>query len=181
LEVWQGGEETFVSEEKYANEILKKFHMEKRKPKKTSLIGNWRKEDATSCEIIEATIYKYILGSLMYLVNTRPNKCYAINQICQGMVSPTRMYWNAIKHVLRYLRGTTQFGLWYKQIEGAKLQGFTNTNWTGIQLDRKSTLGGIFSVESTTISWYNKKHISIALRSVEVEYMVAIQATCEAI
>ena len=75
-----------VSQGKYANEILKRFHMEKCKPMQTPLAGNWRKEDATSREVVEATVYRQLVGSLMYLVNTRPDLCLAVNQLSQGMV-----------------------------------------------------------------------------------------------
>ena len=70
LEIWQGDGELFVSKGKYANEILNKFHMERNKPTKTPLAGNWRKEDSTSGEVAEATIYRQLVGSLMYLVRT---------------------------------------------------------------------------------------------------------------
>ena len=70
MEVWQGDGELFVSQGKYANEILMKFHMESSIPMETPLIDNWRKEDATSGEVVEATIYRKLVGSLMYLVNT---------------------------------------------------------------------------------------------------------------
>eukprot|EP00253_Pinus_taeda_P020200 PITA_20200 len=70
MQVWQGDEELFVSQGKYANEILKKFHMERNKPMETPLAGNWRKEDATSGEVAEAIIYRQLVGSLMYLLNT---------------------------------------------------------------------------------------------------------------
>jgi len=82
---------------------------------------------------------------------------------------------------LRYLRGTTEYGLWYRRTEGVKLQGFTNADWESSPLDRKSTLGGIFSIGSTTISWYSRKQISVALNSAKVEYMAASQDACEAI
>eukprot|EP00253_Pinus_taeda_P002667 PITA_02667 len=70
MEVWQKGGELFVSQGKYANEILGRFHMEKCKPMQTPLVGNWRKEDATSGEVVEATVYRKLVGSLMYLMNT---------------------------------------------------------------------------------------------------------------
>eukprot|EP00253_Pinus_taeda_P013638 PITA_13638 len=73
MEVWQGDGELFVSQGKYANEILKIFYME------NPLSGNWRKEDATLREVVEATIYKQLVGSLMYLMNTQPNMCYVVN------------------------------------------------------------------------------------------------------
>eukprot|EP00253_Pinus_taeda_P023272 PITA_23272 len=121
VKVWQKDGELFVSQGKYANEIHRTFHMEKCKPMQTPLIGNWRKEDATSREVVEATVYRQFVGSLMYLVNTRLDLCYSMNQLSQAMVQPTKMFWKATKHVWRYLIGTSQYGLWYKWIEVVKL------------------------------------------------------------
>ena len=70
MEVWQKDGEVFVSQGKYANEILRLFHMEKCKPMQTPLAGNLRKEDATSGEVVADTVYRQLVGSLMYLVNT---------------------------------------------------------------------------------------------------------------
>eukprot|EP00253_Pinus_taeda_P008715 PITA_08715 len=109
------------SQGKYANEILKRFYMESNKPMDTHLESNQRKEEATSGEVVEATIYKKFVGSLMYLVNTQQNMCYEFNQLSKVMVRPTKIYWKATKHVLRYLKGTNQYGLWYRWIEGVKL------------------------------------------------------------
>eukprot|EP00253_Pinus_taeda_P014735 PITA_14735 len=147
MEVGQGDGALFVYQGKYANKIMKKFHMESKKPMETPLTVNLWKEDVTS-----------------------------VNQLSQAIVNPTKLYWKTTRHVLRYLRGTTQFGLWYKQTKGVKIQGFTDADWVGSPSDRKITLGGIFSIGSTTISWYNRKQ-----RSAEAEYMDASQATCEAI
>ena len=79
LEIWQRDGEFFVSQGKYSMEILGKFHMEGCKPMDTPLPRNWRKEDATSGEVVDATVYRQLVGSLMYSVNTRPNICYAVN------------------------------------------------------------------------------------------------------
>eukprot|EP00253_Pinus_taeda_P010236 PITA_10236 len=155
VEVWQGDGALFVSQGKYANEILKKFQMESNKPMETPLAGNWRKEDVTSGEVVEATIYSQLLGSLMYLVKTRPNMCFAVNHLSQAMVNPAKLYWKATKHVLRYIRGTTQFSLCYKQTKEVMLQGFTDADWAGSPSDMKSTSGGIFSIGSTIVAWYN--------------------------
>ena len=117
----------------------------------------------------------------MYLVNTRSDICYAVNQLSQAMVKPTKLFWKAGKHVLRYLRGTSQYGLWYRQSNEVKLHGFTGADWAGSPMDRNSTSGGIFSIGSTAVSWYSRKQRSVALSSVEAEYMAASLATCEAI
>jgi hypothetical protein len=89
-----------VSQGKYAREILGKFHMEGCKPMYTPLPGNWRKEDATSGEVVDATVYRQLFGSLMYLVNMRPDIYYTVNQLSQAMVKPTKLFWKASKHVL---------------------------------------------------------------------------------
>eukprot|EP00253_Pinus_taeda_P021123 PITA_21123 len=138
VEVWQKDGELFVSQGKYANEILRRFHMEKCKPMQTPLVGNWRKEDATSGEVVEATVYRQL---------------------------PTKMFRKAAKHVLRYLRGTSQYGLWYKRTEGVKLQVFTNADWVGSPSNQKRTLGGIFNLGLAAVSWYNRKQSSVALNS----------------
>ena len=79
LEVWQDDGELFVSQGKYANEILQIFCMESCKHMEKPLVTNCRKEGATSGEEVDDTIYRYLVGSLMYLVNTQPNMCYAVN------------------------------------------------------------------------------------------------------
>eukprot|EP00253_Pinus_taeda_P013847 PITA_13847 len=129
MEVWQKDGEVFVSQGKYTNEIIRRFHMVKCKPIQTPLAGNWRKEDATSGKVVVATVYRKLVGSLMYLVNTRPDLCFAVNQLSQAMFQLTILFWKAVKHVLRYLRGTSQYGLWYRRTERVKLQGFRVADW----------------------------------------------------
>jgi hypothetical protein len=114
LEILQRDGELFVSQGKYAREILGKFHMEGCKPMDTHVPRNWRKEDATSREVVDSTVYRQLVGSLMYLVNTRPDIFYVVNQLSQAMVKPTKLFWKAGKHVLRYLKGRSEYGLWYK-------------------------------------------------------------------
>ena len=117
----------------------------------------------------------------MYLVNIRPDICYTVNQLSQAMVKPTKLFWKESKHFLRYLRGTSGYGLWYKHSDELKLHGFTDADWAGSPTDRNSTSGGVFSIVSKTISWHNKKQRSVALSSAEAKYMAASQAACEAI
>ena len=97
------------------------------------------------------------------------------------MVRPTKLYWKETKHVFRYLRGTSQYALWYRWIEEVKLQGFTDVDQAGSPSERKSTLGRIFSMGSAEVSWYSRKQRSIALSFAEEEYMVVSQEAYEAI
>eukprot|EP00253_Pinus_taeda_P029315 PITA_29315 len=92
------------------------------------------------------------------------------------MVQPTKLFWKAVKHVLRYLRGTSHFGLFYRRTKGVKLQGFIDADWAGSPSDWKSTFGGIFNLGSAAVSWYRRKQRSVAFSSAEAEYMAASQA-----
>jgi hypothetical protein len=141
-----------VSQGKYAREILGKFHMEGCKPMDTPLPGNWRKEDATSGEVVDAIVYRQLVGSLMYLVNTRPDIFYVVNQLSQAMVNTTKLFWKPGKHVLKYLKRTFEYGLWYRYTDEVNLHGFTDVDWVGSPINKKSTLGGIFSIGYTIVS-----------------------------
>ena len=142
--------------------------MDMYKPMETPIVGNWRKEDATSGEVVAATVFRQLVGSPMYLVNMRPDLCFAVNQLSQVVVQQTKLFWKVVKHVLRYLIGTTQYGLWYKWIEGVKFQGFTDAGWAGSPSGKKSTSGGIFNLGLAAVSWYSRKHRSVAPSPVEV-------------
>eukprot|EP00253_Pinus_taeda_P028385 PITA_28385 len=100
---------------------------------------------------------KHLISSLMYLVNTRSDLRYAVNQLSQAMVQPTKIFWKVAKHVLRYLKGTSQYGLRYRQTVGVKLQGLTDADWAGSPPAQKSTSGGIFNIGSIAVPWYSRK------------------------
>ena len=97
------------------------------------------------------------------------------------MVEPKRAHWAATKHVLRYLRGTVELGLKYTRDNDVKLSGFTDADWNGSSVDRKSTSGYYFSLGSGMTSWCSRKQNSVALSLVEAEYMAASRGSCEAI
>jgi hypothetical protein len=76
----------------------------------------------------------------MYLDNTRPNICYAVNVLSQFMSEPRQTRWIAAKHVLRYLRGTVGYGLRYASSVDMRLQGYADGDWAGRIVDQKSML-----------------------------------------
>jgi hypothetical protein len=162
-------------------EILKQFGMQDRRPMETPMVTNSTKVDACKSEEVDPTLYGKLISSLMYLVNTRPDLCFVVDKLSQFMVEPKRVHWMATKHVLRYLRGTVKFGLSYIQGDGVKLVGYSDVDWVGNSVDRKSTSGCCFNLGSRAISWFNRKHKSVALSFAEVEYMAANLASCEAI
>ena len=88
----------------------------------------------------------------MYLVNTGPDICFAVNTLSQCMVEPRSVHMVGAKHILRYVAGTVEFGLDYVREYGVRLVGYTDSDWAGYATDRKSTLGCYFSLGSGLVS-----------------------------
>jgi hypothetical protein len=130
---------------------------------------------------VDSTLYHQLIGSLMYLVNTRPDICFVVNTLSQFMVEPRRVHWVAAKHVLRYLCGMVDYGLDYHRGDGVHLVGYTDSDWAGCVSDKKSTSGCCFGLGSAVVSWFSQKQKLVALSSAEAEYMAASQASCEAL
>ena len=93
----------------------------------------------TSSELIDATMYRQIIGSLMYLTNTRPDICFVVNTLSQFLVEPKRVHLVAAKHLMRYLKGTLEFGLNYNGDHDFRLSGYTDSDWAGSVSDRNDT------------------------------------------
>ena len=127
------------------------------------------------------TQYRKIIGSLMYLMNTRTNICFVVNTLSWYLVKPRRVHWIATKHVMRYLKGMIEFRLYYNRDHGYRLYGYANSDWEGCVAERKSTSGGCYYLGFTMISWFSKKVSSVTLSKTEEEYIAAFSTNCEAI
>ena len=110
-----------------------------------------------SSDLVDVIQYRQIIGSLMYLTNTKPDICFAMKSLSQYLVQPRRVHVIAIKHVMRYLKGTIEFGLYYDGNNDYRLYGYTYPDWARSVSDRKRTSGGYFCLGSTMISWFSKK------------------------
>ena len=117
----------------------------------------------------------------MYLTNTRPDICFAVNTLSQFLTDPRNVHLISAKHILRYLRGTVDYGLRYTSSSGVLLSGYSDSDWAGSAVDRKSTSGYCFSMGSAMISWSSRKQGSIAQSTAEAEYIVASDACKEAV
>jgi hypothetical protein len=95
--------------------------MEDCKPMSKPMVTNWRKISVSESELVDATRYQQLVGSLMYLVNTRPNICFVVNNINHYMVDHRRMQLIATKHVLRYITRLVEYGLDYVRGDWVKL------------------------------------------------------------
>jgi len=97
------------------------------------------------------------------------------------MHKPSKQHFGAAKRILRYFRGTSNFGIWYSHVPHLKLFGFCDSDWAGCLEDHKSTTGFFLSLGSGAISWTLKKQEIVALSSSEAEYVAAAAAACQII
>ncbi|KAG6521833.1 hypothetical protein ZIOFF_018966 [Zingiber officinale] len=130
---------------------------------------------------VDAKIYRSLVGSLIYLTNTRPDIVYSVSLISRFMHEPSKLHYAAAKRILRYLQGTRKLGIKYVKEKENKLVGYTDSDWAGSLDDRKSTSGYIFCLGSKIISWVSKKQKTVSLSSAEAEYIAATDAACEAV
>ena len=101
-----------------------------------------------SLELVDVTQYRQIIGSLMYLANTRLDICFAVNTLSQYLVQPRRVHLIATKHVMRYMKGTIDCGLYYDGNHEYRLYDYTDVDWVGSISDRKITSGRCFCLGS---------------------------------
>ncbi|XP_059067627.1 uncharacterized mitochondrial protein AtMg00810-like [Cryptomeria japonica] len=183
LEVWQRPNEVILSQEKYAIDLLKRFGMLDCKSMATPMEANLKKlhDVAISSDLVDPTMYRQLIGSLMYLVNTRLDICYAVNTLSQFMCETRQIHFVAAKHILRYVRGTMGYGLKYTSCEVLNLQGFSDSDWAGCVPDRKNTSGCCFSLGSATIFWCSRKQSCVAQSTTEVEYVASCVAASEVV
>jgi hypothetical protein len=152
MEVWQEEGHIFLRQGKYATDILSRFQMEDCRPMSTPMITNWKKISALDSQLVDATVYRQLIGSLMYLVNTKPDICFIVNTLNQYMVEPRIFRMVGEKHILRYVVGTVDYGLDYVRGDGVSFIGYTDSDWAGCAANRKSTSWCYFSLGSGLVS-----------------------------
>ncbi|KAM3206760.1 hypothetical protein ACQJBY_062115 [Aegilops geniculata] len=132
-------------------------------------------------EVVDATRYRSIIGSMRYLVNTHPDIAYAVGVASRFMETPGKQHWAIIRQILRYVRGTLNYGCTYKAGEGTVLTGFSDSDHAGDLTDRKSTTGLVFFMGPSVITWSSQKQKIVALSSCEAEYIAAATAATQAV
>ena len=162
--------------------ILERFDMVDCKPVTTPMELNFKKLSGSVVGPVlgNATEYRPLIGALMFLVNSRPDICFAVNTLSQHMVEPHHSHWIGAKNLLRYLHGTITHGLRYT-VGNVRVHGYTDTDWAGSVVDRKSTSECCFSLGSASISWMSRKQKLVALSIAKAEYIDASMASCEVV
>ena len=148
IEIKQSQDEVFICQKKYGKEILKKFHMEDCKSMSTPMNQKEKlsKEDGT--EKVDEAHFRNLIGCLMYLSATRPNILIVVSIISRFMHFASEIHLKDAKRVVRYIKGTINFGIKFKKSKEFKLFSFSYSNWAGSIDDMKSTSGYCFSFGS---------------------------------
>lgn len=171
----------FISQKKYAEDLLKKFNMTDCKLVATPLIANEKLKKEDRGKLTEGATYRSLIGSLLYLTSTRPDLMFATSTLSRFMQNPSQVHFGAAKRVLRYVQGTLKYDISFKSCFYSKLIGYTDSDWASSIDDMKSTLDYCFNLGSRIFSWGSKKQGSVAQSTVEAEYVATANVVNQAI
>ncbi|GJW67826.1 uncharacterized mitochondrial protein-like protein [Tanacetum coccineum] len=142
LQVKQKKDGIFISQDKYVEEILKKFGFTEVKTASTPIETQKPLLKDENGEEVDVHMYRSMIGSLMYLTSSRPNNMFAVCACARYQVNPKVSHFHAVKIIFRYLKGQPKLGLWYLKDSPFDLVAYTDSDYAGASLDRKSTTGG---------------------------------------
>ncbi|GJW08141.1 putative ribonuclease H-like domain-containing protein [Tanacetum coccineum] len=125
---------------------------------------------------VDVHLYRSMIGSLMYVTASRPDIMFAVCACSRFQVTPKTSHLSAVKRIFRYLKGKPKLGLWYPRESSFDLESYSDSDYAGANLDRKSTTGGCQFLGRRLITWQCKKQTIVATSTTEAEYVAA--ASC---
>ena len=161
------------------SDVLKKFRIEGAKSTSTPMEVGLKLSKSENEKDVDSSLYRSLIGSLMYLTATRPDLTFSVSMLSRFMESSKKSHWEAGKRVLRYLCGTVDEGIFYRKVKDSSLVGYCDNDWGGSIDDCKSTSGYVFSIGSGAISWASNKQSVVALSTAESEYISLAFASCQ--
>ena len=179
LEVLSDSSGIYLCQAKYISDLLSKAGITDTKVASTPLEYNLRLTPASGPPLRDPTLYRQLVGSLVYLTVTRPDIAHAVHTVSQFMASPCSDHHAAVLRILRYLKGTMFHGLHFSSTSSPILQGYSDADWDGDLTDRRSTTGYCFFLGDSLISWRSKKQSLTARSSTEAEYRALADTTQE--
>nr|GEV20260.1 putative ribonuclease H-like domain-containing protein [Tanacetum cinerariifolium] len=177
LQVKQKEDGIFISQDKYVVEILRKFCLIDRKSASTPIDTKKPLLKDLDGEDVDVYTYRSMIGSLMYLTSSRPDIMFAVCACARFQVTPKSLHLHAVKRIFRYLKGKPHLGLWYPKDSPFNLVAYSDSDYAGASLDRKSTTWGCQFFGCRLISWQCKKQTVVATSSIEAKY-VAVASCC---
>ncbi|XP_075109224.1 secreted RxLR effector protein 161-like [Nicotiana tabacum] len=176
LQVKQSTKGTFISQQKYIKVILNRFDMKASKVIYTLIATTTRLDIDESGSSVNQTIYRGIIGFLLYLTASRPDIAFSVGLCARFQSNPKESHLKATKRILRYLKRIQNLVLYYPSGDSFNLIGYADADYAGCLVDRKSTSGMAHFLGSCIISWGTRKQNLVALSTAEAEYVAA--ASC---
>ncbi|GJZ56909.1 putative ribonuclease H-like domain-containing protein, partial [Tanacetum coccineum] len=171
LQVQQNKDGIFISQDKYVADILKKFDFATMKTISTPMESNKELIKDEEADSVDVHLYISMIGSLMYLAASRPDIMFVICACARFQVTPKMSHLHAVKRIFRYLKGQPKLGLWYPRDSPFDLEAFSDSDYAGASLNKKSTTGGCQFLAKRLISWQCKKQTIVANSITEAEYV----------
>ena len=170
---------TFISQTKYTQDLLKRFGMKDAKPAKTPMGTDGHTDLNKGGKSVDQKAYRSMIGSLLYLCASRPDIMLSVCMCARFQSDPKECHLVAVKRILRYLVATPCFGIWYPKGSTFDLIGYSDSDYAGCKVDRKSTSGTCQFLGRSLVSWNSKKQTSVALSTAEAEYVAAGQCCAQ--
>ena len=170
-----------LSQSKYIGDILERARLTDNKIVDTPLELNVRLSPSDGVSLPDPTLYRTIVGSLVYLTITRPNIAHVVHVVSEFVTSPTTVHWAAVHRILRYLRGTRFQSLLFSSSSSLELRAYSDADWAGNPTDRRSVTGFCIFLGDSLISWKSKKQAVVAVSSTEAEYRAMASTTREVV
>ncbi|GKC85456.1 retrovirus-related pol polyprotein from transposon TNT 1-94, partial [Tanacetum coccineum] len=177
LQISQSPRGIFLNQSKYASEIIKKYCLLTSGSVDTPMVEKNKLDEDLQGTPVDATLYRGMIGSLMYLTSSRPDLIYIVCLCARYQPKPTEKQLNTVKWIFRYLKGTINMGLSYSKDTGMYLTAYADADHAGCQDTRRSTSGSAQFLVDKLVSWSSKKQKSTAISSTEAKY-IALSRCC---
>ncbi|RVW53345.1 Retrovirus-related Pol polyprotein from transposon RE1 [Vitis vinifera] len=181
MEVARSRKGIVVSQRKYILDLLKETGMLGCKPIDTPMDSQKKLGIEKESTPVDRGRYQRLVGRLIYLSHTRPDIGFAVSAVSQFMHSPTEEHMEAVYRILRYLKMTPGKGLFFRKTENRDTEVYSDADWAGNIIDRRSTSGYCSFVWGNLVTWRSKKQSVVARSSAEAEYRALAQGICEGI
>ena len=122
---------------------------------------------------VNETLYRSMIGSLLYLIASRPDIVYSVGVCARYQSKPKESHIHSVKRIMKYVSGTVDFGIWLSKDTNTTLVRYSDADWAGCANDRKSTIAGCFFIGNNLVAWHSKKLTSTSLSTAEAEYIAA--------
>ncbi|XP_047322353.1 uncharacterized mitochondrial protein AtMg00810-like [Impatiens glandulifera] len=169
----------YLSQAKYTTDLISRAGITDTKVVSTPFDSTEHLAATDGTPLSDETLYRQLVGSLIYLTVTLPDIAYDVHIVSQFMSSPRTTHFSAVLRILRYIRGTLFHGLHFAHSSPLELRAYSDADWAGDPTDRRSPTGYCFSLGTTLISWRSKKQTVVSRSSTESEYRALADTTFE--